>query len=61
MEGKDRVQPSTEVAVAKLGNCSNKDEIDTFHVEVNLPGVTDPNINDMLDCYLDLSEMEVIK
>ena len=61
MEGKDLMQPSTEIEVDKLKNYSNEDEIDAFHINVDRSGVADSDINDMLDYYLNLPEMEVIE
>ena len=60
-EAKDHVQPSTKVEVDELENYFNEGEIDKFHTDVNCSGVADPDINDVLDSYLNLPEMEVIE
>ena len=58
---KDIVQPSIKVAVDKLDTYFNKDGIDACHIDVNRSGATDLDINDVLDCCLNLTEMEVIE
>lgn len=58
---KDLVQPSTDVEVDELENYFDEDEIDDYHTDVIRSGVTDPDIDDMLDSYLNLPEMEIIE
>ena len=60
-EAKDLVQPLTEVEVDQVENYFDEDKIDDYHTEVIGSGVTDPGIDDMLESYLNLAEMEIIE